>query len=260
MTELNTTQEEQATESAQATGMETTEWEVRCAGITYWEITTVMGPNGQPLKDRRGDDVVSTIRRTAGKGKLVALTDYEATRLLAEDAIQKPNSAPIRGFHEDAPTLPTPFTSPVTDDRTGIVNAWNAPIMGNPAPAGPGTPDGSLVDGTAGGSLTPEQIAEAQEAQGRVFTDDEIAEARRILSVAEGGEDPDQDPELSADEQDSFNSYMELDKPDLEAEATARKEADDEFNVTRRDGEDKAPLKEDFAFALAKDDHKGDEG
>lgn len=215
------------------------EYEVRGAGCSYFVYENIPGPGGKPLKDLKGDPLVVNNRHFANKGDKVKLDDYQAAPLLRDEIIQPVGSAPIPGIHANAPLMATPFGVPVQGDGDQAPVTWVGPVMGNPAPAGPGTPDHELTHGTAGGSLTPEQQAE-------------YAAAQRTLL---GENDPEKDPELTQDEQDSYDSYKELDKSDLETDVKDR-----DLKVKRRDGrEDLPPRVEDLAFALAKDDYADDD-
>jgi hypothetical protein len=214
-------------------------YEVRAAAARYFVKEPINGPDGVQMKDAKGDPLYTLHAEIANKGQLLTLPDYQAAALLKDDIIQEVGSAPIYGIHENAPLYATPFSGPVIDSETGKPVNWAGPVMGDPNPAGPGTPDIALTTGAAGGAFTPEQLAELMAAQRKM----------------NGEGDPDVLPGLTDDEQASFDGYKEMDKSDLLAEASERK-----LEIVRRDGRtDLEPRVEDLAYALAKDDaaHEG---
>jgi hypothetical protein len=229
--------------------------EVRCAGVVYFDRVAVRDPWGEISKDPNGNEVYALDRSMAGIGEIIELSPYEFQRLSSLGAVQEVGSSPLPGAPGQS-ALATPFTTPVPPEGGEIV-PWMAPVMGDPRPGGAGTADRHIVSGTGpGGALTAEELIELapteemKQAMRSALGGFSTAEAE---AIADGKMDPTHtQKDLSPDEQDSYDSMMELDKPDLEAEVSERG-----LEVTRADGRtDLSPRKEDLARALAVDDHK----
>lgn len=102
-------------------------YEVRCVGV---------------MLERKNEDG-NKIPEFHAMGATVELTSEEATRLLAEGAVQKHGAAPLANSPEHV-SGSTPFSQ--------SVEPWIGPVMGDPNPNSPV------------GGLTPEQAAEFEAA------------------------------------------------------------------------------------------------
>lgn len=209
--------------------------EVRCAGVTYYDRVPVMDPWGEISKDPNGNDIYALDRSMASMGQIIEISPYEFQRLAKEDAVQVPGSAPLPGAPGQS-AMATPFTTPIPPEG-GEVQPWTAPVMGDPRPSGQAT-DGEYVQNVGPGSA--------------LSADELIA----LQAKADGQGDPSRTaPDLNEDQQGHYDSWMELDKPDLEAEVKTR-----ELEAPRADGRtDLDPRKEDLARALAIADAEEDE-
>lgn len=215
--------EDQETASQSETDEEnlTRQAEVCCSGVSYFTTEKVLNANGEPRKDKKGDEITFEKRHEAFMGDVITLSTFEFDRLEALGAVQVPGSKPLPGSPGTTPK-PTPFGVPLPDPETGELKAWEGPVMGQPEPHGPGTDDRDIVAGPR--PLTTEEAAEL--------------EAR-----ARGEQDPDEGPVDAG----LYDSYMELDKEDLKEEAKT-----EGLTVTREDGRtDLEPTKSDYARALA---------
>lgn len=135
-------------------GVELVEAEVIAAGVSYFTSSHILDANGNPQKDQQGNPQVATIRNEARLGDKITISQHEYDRLADLGAVQEPGSAPLPNS-PDAPIRPTPFTVPLTDQPR-----WEGPVMGDPRPAGPDTPENELAGRP--GVLTAEQAAELE--------------------------------------------------------------------------------------------------
>lgn len=147
--------------------------EVICTGVTYYSREQQYDSEGDPLLNRRGEEVVVDVPQFASMGDTVELSAPEFERLKKLNAVQEPGAAPLPGT--GAPR-PTPFSTPVVDPETGEPEGYAGPIMGDPNP------------GAHVGGLTPEQSAEfAAKAAGSAEDQDADAIANREYDKASVG-------------------------------------------------------------------------
>lgn len=144
--------------------------QVLAAGVSYFSVTPVMDPAGNPRKDRKtGDDLVTEMRHEAMHGDVVEMSQHEFERLAEMNAVRTPSSAPTR------PALSaTPFGVPLPNAE-GVNQAFVGPVMGHPAPSA-GASDLEISRATVAGALTPEESARLQQ-EALVGKNDDSAEA-----------------------------------------------------------------------------------
>lgn len=131
--------------------------EVRCAGISFAIKNPLLDPEGEQVVNDAGIKQFSVERGFARMGEIIELSDHEFAIHFNQGGVQDPGSAPLPGSPGHRPG-PTPFSSPVPVDADGQPVSWNAPVMGDPSPAGAGLSDTELSK--SGGALSPEMIAE----------------------------------------------------------------------------------------------------
>lgn len=204
--------------------------QVLAAGVSYFSITKVMDPAGNPRLDRRsGQEITTEMRHEAMHGDVVEMSQYEFDRLAGMGAVRAPSSAPTR------PALvATPFGVPMPD-ADGVNRAFQGPVMGNPAPTA-GATDLEISRAEVAGALTPEESARLQE-EALVGKNDDSGEAIQ-----------DRDYEAAT-------------VPALKAEIDRRNQdrAPEDQIVPEGTGANGNVIKDDLEMALAADDEEHDE-
>lgn len=208
---------------------EMVEAKVLGAACSYFEVEHLRHPDGRKiLKD--GEPVTVSSRREARHGDVIQVSAYQYARLSAPDvAVLGPLNA-VLSTDPSRPREPTPFGVPMPisdpdDPQYGQVAGYRGPVMGDPNPAGPGTPDNLLA--AAAGGLSPEQAKEFH-----------------LQSLGKN------DPEKGTDDT-LFESYMEMGRENGK-DSLVEYAKSDGIEVTRRDGRtDLEPTMEDYARAIS---------
>lgn len=138
-------------------GIELREAQVIAAGVSYFTQEEVLGPNGEPRKDAKGDPIYVTLRHEALMGDRVEMSPHEFARLESLGAVREPSDAPLP---RDLPPRATPFGVPQIDPATGEATAYPGPVMGDPRPQTEFTETELLRGGP--GALTPDQAADLE--------------------------------------------------------------------------------------------------
>lgn len=131
----------------------TKEAQVLAAGVSYFTVEPVIGPDGEQITNpENGQPINTTLRHEALHGETIELTSYEFDRLAKLNAVREPSDEPLR-----PKLVATPFGIPLADEP-----GYQGPIMGDPRPVGSLTED-ELLRGDRGG-LSPEQALALEQA------------------------------------------------------------------------------------------------
>lgn len=198
------------------------EAQILAAGVSYFSVDTVLGPDGEPMVGNNNKPITTTLRHEAMHGDKVKMSEHEFKRLEKLGAVREPSSAPTR---PEIPA-PTPFGVPVPNADQQMA-AFAGPIMGHPAPSA-GATDLQISRAEVAGALTPEQAAELE---------------RRALEGGPG----------DAGEAISDRDYEAATVPALEREIESRRQAGRDIKVEGT-GSNGNVIKDDLVTALEKDD------